>query len=545
VQAPAFLRHDPYCPTPEFQEITRLSGFGAPGQQLSLACGIVSPVALEDVHVAVSDLRVDNDVIERRQIELYVVKVWEQAGIGTYQASGFPVAELLLKDDRADFGDRYVRRNCKHVRHLLRRPRFYLPPNLPLHGDVRCGLESRKPKQLWLSITIPAAAKSGCYTGSVVLDSADRAFVPLVLDLQVEVLPIDLLAPGQDLFIWYKGTLDCRAPQHYVPPPLLRAQLQDIYDHGFSSLSLNETDPARLQQAVNIADGVGFKRNIVVTVSHPDRFKEVDFKRLTPVYYVSDEMDVHGADAIRDHVASWRRVNAGGGRSMASLVQKSFVRRLLDADDIGHAPDVVSYYLPQNRDYFMARAAFPQLRDRPTYYYWLSHMEKPNLHRVLAGLYLWKSRADGIAPYSYQHLPQRPYSPFNDFDEWEPGFHIDTERRPFKDHMTTYPARTGSVPTLQWKGLCDGIVDLRYLTTLEALLARANGHASAAVVQSASDVRRRRDAFLGRITLRAINIASERDPEPYAEIEPVEYSRFRESLAYDILTLQYLLGPGG
>ena len=38
-----------------------------------------------------------------------------------------------------------------------------------------------------------------------------------------------------------------------------------------------------------------------------------------------------------------------------------------------------------------------------------------------------------------------------------------------KDHLATYPARRGSVPTLQWKGLSAGLYDLRYLETLAEL----------------------------------------------------------------------------
>jgi hypothetical protein len=164
-------------------------------------------------------------------------------------------------------------------------------------------------------------------------------------------------------------------------------------------------------------------------------------------------------------------------------------------------------------------------------------MEKPLVHRALAGVYLWKSGAAGIAPYCYQHLPQFPNSPFNDFDEWEPGFHVGQERRPFKDHMTTYPARGGSIPTLQWKGLSDGITDLRYLTTLDATITRALSAPSASVRSSAAMIRARTNAFLDRVSLTDIDIVSETNREPYPGIAPADYRAFRVQMARDAVEL--------
>jgi hypothetical protein len=215
---------------------------------------------------------------------------------------------------------------------------------------------------------------------------------------------------------------------------------------------------------------------------------------------------------------------------------------LFDAGGLGAAPDVVSYYLPANTNYFLARAEFQPLRERKVYYYWQSHMEKPDLHRVLAGVYLWKSKADGIAPYCYQHLPQAPGSPFDDFDHWDSEVRAGSGDRKFKDHMTTYPARHGSIPTLQWKGLADGISDLRYLTTLESRLKAAEESRSPDVGRFVAEARQRRDGFLKRVSLKNIDIASETNSAPYREIETGEYAAFRSQLARDIVALADLMG---
>jgi hypothetical protein len=168
-------------------------------------------------------------------------------------------------------------------------------------------------------------------------------------------------------------------------------------------------------------------------------------------------------------------------------------------------------------------------------------MEKPLVHRVLAGAYLWRSGAAGIAPYCYQHLPIAPNSPFDDFDEWEPGFQVGAERRPFKDHMTTYPAHGGVIPTLQWKGLSDGITDLRYLTTLDALVKRAETAGSDDTRRRASAARDRVGAFLDRVSLTDIDIVSDTTRVPYSGIAPSAYRAFRESMARDAVELSGML----
>src|SRR5205085_1653226 len=126
----------------------------------------------------------------------------------------------------------------------------------------------------------------GLYTGYLEATDGNRKSRNWRLEVQLEVLPIKLVEPQQDLFIWYKGTLDCRRPQHYLSEDMFRAQLQDIYDHGFRSLSLNEFEPEQLQRALNIAVSIGFNRHVVLTATYPERFLKIDFKGLTPFYYL-------------------------------------------------------------------------------------------------------------------------------------------------------------------------------------------------------------------------------------------------------------------
>src|SRR6266436_1256204 len=538
-----FFKHSPYSPAPTRETLSCLGGFGTAAEMVSLSFSLSAPRPIAHLELTPSDLEGPAGVIPRNCISLYIVKIWEQAGMGVYQSAPLRVAELLLKDDRAPINDSYTRRGrCWHWKHLLRASQIYEPPNVRLEGNACTSLGSYESKQVWVSVKIPADVEPGLYSGYLEAKTSDETCPLKRLELQLEVLPIRLLQPEQDLFLWYKGTLDCRRPQHYLSKEIFRAQLQDIYDHGFRSISLNEYEPEHLQQAVNLAHSIGFNRNLVLTAPYPERFSKIDFKQLTPIYYISDEMDARDEPAaISDHIEKWRRVRSAGGQTMWSLLRQTFARRFLRKDGIGCAPDLLSYYLPANLRYFLAYAEFQRLRAGKTYYYWQSHMEKPDVHRVLAGLYLWKSGADGIAPYCYQHLPKPPASPFNDFDEWEPGFHLGTVRRRFKDHMTTYPARAGSIPTLQWKGIADGIYDLRYLLTFDAALKRAEACHSRSVQAFMSEARVRCEQFLNRISLKEININSATNSAPYKGIRSEEYAGFREQLARDLVTLSALM----
>ena len=85
--------------------------------------------------------------------------------------------------------------------------------------------------------------------------------------------------------------------------------------------------------------------------------------------------------------------------------------------------------------------------------------EEPGLYRYNYGSWLWKSGFDGACPYYYQMQVEDPY--------------VDGDGR-WPDHFAVYPVEAGlSIPTIQWEAFREAIDDVRYLTTLEAAIARA------------------------------------------------------------------------
>lgn len=534
-----FLHHVAYAPQPDTTPLAELSASGCAGEMLSLTCSI-SAADMDEVHVDVGDLRDDaGRGIARDAIEVFVVREWDQAGLGVYQSARTRVAELLLKDRHADLRDGYGG-GCGHWRHWRRRGPFYRPPDLRLRGAVVTDLAHGQPRQLWIALRIPGAAAAGSYRGELRVRGVRPAREPTTLPVLVEVWPQTLAEASRDCFMWFRGTLDCRRPRFYLPEPLYRIHLEDIWAHGFRTVSLSESDPALLQRAVDIAHAAGFRGRIVLSDALPPRLDGIDFRGMQPVFYVSDEIDLRGEAAVAAHVANVREAQQRGLPTMCALVQEPFARRLFDAGDIGHAPDVLLHFLPRNREFFALLSEAPQLRRRPTYYYWHAHMEKPLLHRVLAGVFLWKSGADGIAPYCYQHLPEHPNSPYDDFDEWDSHERTVSGGHALKDHMATYPARRGSVPTLQWKGLSAGIFDLRYLQTAAELqrLARQRGGAALAM---ADEVEHAIAALLGRIVLREVEVVSDDEPLPYRDVTAQDLENFRTLLGRGAAEIQRLL----
>jgi hypothetical protein len=549
--------HFPYARAAEEQETDSLEGMGCIGETINLSFSLESSEDISELEISALPLVGSGGTISAESIQIYVVHIWDQAGIGVYQSAPVPVAELLLKDDRVPLLDKY-RRQYKHWRHLFNPSYVYGAPDVRLDGPVRTSLKKGKPKQIWIMLKPPHDYNAGLYQGDIAISvnqntsiedsSSAGSYGGQSVKLKIELAPIRLDEPTQERFLWYRGKLDWRDSQHYVNEDIFRAQLRDILEHGFTSVSISEIDRTLAQRAIEIVEQVGFNRYIVFLPPFPGDPHTLKYKSVTPVVYLSDEIDIHLAypddhpeDHILHHKVNWQRATDWKMKSMASLVSQTFANRFFDQEDIGHAPDILSYFLMHNREFVHLSANLMNPRAGHSYYYWQAYMEKPNLHRALSGVYLWKSRFAGISPYCYQHLPKYPFSPFNDFDEWEPEFHVGPVRKSFKDHMLTYPAANGSIPTIQWEGFRDGIIDLKSLVTLESALTRAK-NAGDQYIELVDSILRRRDDFLARIDLRLIKVNSETDPEPYAEIRAQEYQAFRESNLRDILTLQQALG---
>jgi len=540
-----FLKHFAYTREPVDCRIDALVGAGAPGETVTLSFSMLAEEACNLIEVTSSALKSSLKTLDLHCVDLHIVKIWEQSGLGIYQSDGVMVPELLLKDDRIELKDGY-RRKFKRLRHIMEPFWLYEPPQVRLYGPVCTSMQPGQSKQVIVSIRIPPDALSGHYAAELIVKEDGKIST---LSIGLEVYPISLVQARQDAMIWFKGSLDWRDRQHYVPEKIFRRQLEDIYNTGFRSVSINETDTSLTQRAIDIAEQIGFNRHLLIFWPRSNDLHKLRFRKATPVYFISDELDLqikqcHGQGVqehpqVKAHMLTASAAKQVAGKTLVTVYIEPNAREL-SKQLVLDAVDVQSYYLPKNTEHIFFRSQFEQMRKSDAYYYWPAHMEKPDLHRVLAGLYLWKSGVEGIQPYCYQHLPQYPFSAYNDFDESEPNTDLEDEPRSFRDHLSTYPSKDGPIPTLQWLGMREGLTDLRYLNTLDLALERVESISSGGAGARAAAIREIMEKFLDRIDLRSISINSEFDPQPYPHIQSHEYHEFRKFCALSIIQLQQM-----
>lgn len=511
------LVHHPLAEFPEDATLTVLRVRGCAGETTSLSFGLVS---LQDRNVEIRCRGLG-------KVQAWVVNRWEQPGLGLYRGKlrGYP--ELLLKQDAESFPDHYRWKRPGGMPWRSLRP-YYQAPALCLEGPPRFRVSPCEPRQVWLSVSLPNS--HGPHRGEVEMVDRDSGALVQVLPVELEVLPFTLDEPAQDRMLWYRGTLDESQPQHHVTLAQMEVQLRDIRAHGFCSITVCERTRRNAQTVIDLARKTGFDRHVVLLAPYPRGLLPLRYGGLTPLFYLSDELDGYGPEVLHGHRYNLAQVRRyyGAAKTMASLLSPTSLQGLEEA-----RPDLVSYSVTNSAVWLHSLTHFRESYPRPVYYYWACHLEKPALHRLLAGLALWHSGADGISPYCYQHLPVYPSSPFRDQDPWEPGFHLSGVNHEFRQHMTTYPARGGTIPTVQWEGLREGILDLKYLTTWERLLKKIEPSHPLAVRQCRRDLEIR----LKPLDLRRVRPAdSLRDPWP--DFRAAWLDDVRDQVIDDILRLR-------
>jgi hypothetical protein len=427
-----FRKQSAFAPEPgETADALRVTG--AVGEVVPLSFAIEADADINDV-----------SIVAPQSVDLYVVLAREQPGTGLERSDMRPVRELLLKDDRQPLSDGFGYW-CGHARHIPRRmlrPRkaFYHPPDVRLDGDVRTSFVRGEVKHFHALVTIPGISS---------IEVRDtRGFLMESIRLEASSIAVILDEPPQERFLWYRGTLECIDSQHVVTEALLQSQLEMIRGAGFTSISLSERRASLMSRAVGIARNAGFRGDVVLLPPLPADIARVDFAGFQPSVYVVDEPDVDPACRLPVLRANMAIARALGLKTRASILNAAFAA------------------MPEMRDVDSVDVWFPRNRGTSAHrYYWQSHLETPNTHRLLAGAGLWASGAPGIAPYCFQHRSAKGSSPFDDNALWDPAH---PQMRP---HMTTYPAARGTIMTLQWSALRAGIADLRWLTTVERMAA--------------------------------------------------------------------------
>ncbi len=193
---------------------------------------------------------------------------------------------------------------------------------------------------------------------------------------------------------------------------------------------------------------------------------------LATYYYQFDELGVHPDSVVFEYaIEMFKLVKEAGGKTLVTCTDDEFlpmVHPWLDtrqyaqgaASDRAALAKIHASTKAENREFFSYSGCV---------------YEQHHLNRYNAGLNIWLCGWEG--KYFWNLASQRGNA-FNDFD------------RPQKDAMAIYKHEGEYIPTLQLEALREGIDDLRYLATLEKLVAEAAKSPRQEAIQCAEEITR-------------------------------------------------------
>ena len=435
-----------------------------PGEYEPASFVIHAHKPLANVRVTCSDLKGDAGAIPASAVDLRIVKVWYQSGTWLYVRKDKPLLtpELLLKDDSL------VRIDTEKKANILKMAKDAMRDTATLQPF---GVPAETVKQCWVTVQVPAEAKAGSYRGVITVQPEDEDAI--AIPVQLRVLPFELDEPNLICSMYYRGHTHTRPGDQLLTAEKtdkqLLADLEDMFAHGVTNpmTYIHPTGPNKdggydfthlerlfeLRKQVGMVGGPLLMQNVSIQ-SPPELLKAtITFAKshgFTDVYFSA--ADEARGDALRAQRANMRKVHEAGGKIfVASYAYDSFhlVGDLLDMPVLAGPVAIDRTQLTAYRASGgkVLSYASPQ-----------GGIEEPILYRRNYGLALWEDGYAGACTYAYQHAFGHAW------DDFDGGY--------WRDHIMAYPTVDGVIPTVQWEGYREGYDDLRYLATLENLIAK-------------------------------------------------------------------------
>ncbi len=340
-----------------------------------------------------------------------------------------------------------------------------LPVNLP----------AGKNQQFWITVKIPDDIPAGHYTGPIRLIVNGKAVDHLTLT--VTVLPFDLSKPYYIPSIDYHGSLTDKPGIASFPKSKTQmlAELKNMVAHGFTNcqhyFAVNDNS---LREVLKLRTQAGMDNKTLYLKGHglyllhwsPKELEKIkarvrhiikiakEYGTKDVYFYGRDEATGKGLLAQRK---SWQAVHQAGGKIFVAGGRDdlALVGDILDMEVKAGWPDRKFVEGWHKLGHQIFSYANPQ-----------TGIENPEIYRRNYGLVMWKYNYDGIADNAYQHTYGFIW---NDFDN-----------NLYRSHSMTYPTVDGVVDTIEWEGFREGIDDVRYITTLEAMVRKSTADTSAA-----------------------------------------------------------------
>ncbi len=445
---------------------------------------------LKKVTIKPSDLvNADGSVkISKNNIDIKVVKCWFQGGtagrsISQAKSPKKLVPELLVNDDslvKVDYEkkENYLKLSFpdKQVYKWISNPQNKTSER-PFNSDfpvkdskelLPFDLPENQNKQLWLTVHIPGNVPAGDYTGHLHLMSKSEVIDNLTLT--VTVLPFKLMPPYYTASIDYHGTLSSRGSisSWNKTKVQMLAELKDMVAHGLTNCQhYFPVNDKSLRDVLELRTQVGMDNTVLYLKGHginpfetmPKALESIKSKvrhiiKIAKEYGV-EEVYFYGRDeATGDTLASqrqsWQAVREAGGKIFAAggrdnLALMGDIQDMHVSAGWPDREEVAKWHDNGGKVFCYAN---PQ-----------TGIENPEIYRRNFGLLMWKYDYDGVADNAYETTWG---STWNDFDHPR-----------YRSFCMVYPTVDGVVDTIEWEGFREGIDDVRYITSLEAMIERA------------------------------------------------------------------------
>lgn len=513
---------DPTVPPAERQHRVPLRTFATPGEYEPLSCVLYALRDLHHVRLTVQNLR----------------------SVANGRPSPLEVDVRLVK--------RYLRRRWYHSppddavfvsRYLLRAEPFDLPA-----GNFR---------QVFLILHVPPQTPPGRYRGALRIAPEDAPATEITL--QVEVLPFTLRAPPHKKYaLYYRGTVPGVPPEEQER--IVRRELADIRAHGASRIlwrpriTYTKTDETieigydEVREKLRLLREFGFEGPYIVwtgfgwlsqltdgeegeqflelarqalrgllKVREEEGFPEIVVTHLDEVFgrgrlprYIRLTKAVRQVPEFRMYITFHNQPRPG----IAEMIQQ--IDPYVDIRCYhGHSIDM---WLAAGHTFEELRAELEGSGDEAwTYYNPRSVDVTPEWMRIVNGVWLWMSPITTHCPWIYNAYRG---DPLDDADGHDYGY--------------AFPVGDEIVPTRLWEAYREGVDDVKYLYTLESLIAERRRVKPQAAQEA--------EEWLRRLRERLLNLPLEEEQSALVRAIAEKYSgddyqQWRRECAGHILTL--------
>ena len=443
---------------------------------------------LKKVTVNCSDLVCSDSgaKIGKSAIDVKLVKCWYQAGsagssINQKKSPKILIPELLINDNslvKVDYEkkENYLkltfpdRNEYLWISNLEHRNESVKNTDCPVVDSkilLPVDIPKGKNQQFWVTLRIPDSISAGNYTGKMRLLSNDITFDEIAI--VVTVFPFDLCQPYYTASIDYQGDPENshEINSKWKSKEQVLAELKNMVAHGLSNCQhyFYVTDK-NLRDVLELRFQASMDNRIIYLKGHGINLKCTEEKKLEEIRskvrhiikiakeYGVEEVYFYGSceltgKSLMEQRQAWQAIHEAGGKIFVAGGRDNlaFMGDIQDMQVHAGWPDRedVAGWHKNGRQIFAY--SNPQVG-----------VENPETYRRNYGLIMWQYDYDGIADNAYQ---QTFGFIWNDFDH-----------NVYRSHSFTYPTVDSVVDTIAWEGFREGIDDVRYITTLEAMIKR-------------------------------------------------------------------------